>query len=333
MSPVDLLAVAYRSDGSDEDWLGALADCFGRVLGPFGRLGTTAHVATGRIEGNYRVLERFGPFQFRTEFACEPAAAFGAMKLAPPEIQDAMFFANQFASTASVVTGLGETLPTNPVWMNVWKPEVKDSLGVVGQDGALGVLVLSGPLDHAHTLNSREMRLWRRVANHLGAALRLRRATVRPDAAAAVLAADGRVLHVGEDESDGTTRVVEGFERRRAALASSDRPEGALEVWQGLIDGRWSLLDYLDTDGKALVLAVRNEPARSVPLRMTDGQRAAVALASLGYGNKQIAYALGLSQPAVAMLFRRARTALGARNRAELVQSFKRALQSGGAEP
>jgi len=74
---------------------------------------------------------------------------------------------------------------------------------------------------------------------------------------------------------------------------------------------------------------VRNEPARDVASTLTDRQRAAVALAALGYGNKQIAYALGLTATAVAMLLARARVATGIRTRAELVRAFKQSL----AEP
>jgi DNA-binding CsgD family transcriptional regulator len=53
---------------------------------------------------------------------------------------------------------------------------------------------------------------------------------------------------------------------------------------------------------------------------------AAIALAALGYGNKQIGYALGLIATAVAMLLARARAATGVRTRAELVRTFKRDL-------
>jgi hypothetical protein len=85
-SPLDRLSAAYRLDGSEEAWLDGLAESFGRAIAPLGGLGTTAHVATGRKVG------------------------FNAMKMAPPVLQDGRFFANQLASTASVVTGLGEAL-------------------------------------------------------------------------------------------------------------------------------------------------------------------------------------------------------------------------------
>ena len=52
------------------------------------------------------------------------------------------------------------------------------------------------------------------------------------------------------------------------------------EVARRLVDGRWSLVDYIDTDGKVMVLAVRSEPARAVLFRRArsaPGKRAALA--------------------------------------------------------
>jgi DNA-binding NarL/FixJ family response regulator len=85
-------------------------------------------------------------------------------------------------------------------------------------------------------------------------------------------------------------------------------------------------VDHVDTDGKTFVLTVRNEPARDVASTLTTRQRAVVALAALGYGNKPIAYALGLTPAAVAMSLARARAASGLGTRAELVRAFTRDL-------
>jgi DNA-binding CsgD family transcriptional regulator len=159
----------------------------------------------------------------------------------------------------------------------------------------------------------------------MGAAYRLRRAAgASPEGADAVLSPDGKIGHLRLD-ADGPS-LEDGFARRQRARAAHTTAESALDIWQGLHDGRWSLVDYVDTDGKAFVLAVRNEPARDVPSTLTDRQRAVVALAALGYGNKQIGYALGLTGPAIAMLLARARAASGVRTRAELVRAFKRSL-------
>jgi DNA-binding CsgD family transcriptional regulator len=108
------------------------------------------------------------------------------------------------------------------------------------------------------------------------------------------------------------------------AVGREAAPERALEVWHGLREGRWSLVDYVDAAGQAFVLAVRNELGGEFGATLTDRQRAAIALAALGQGNKEIACSLGLTEAAVAMLLARARAATGLRTRAALVCAFKR---------
>lgn len=78
-------------------------------------------------------------------------------------------------------------------------------------------------------------------------------------------------------------------------------------------------------------MAVRNQPPHGTlhaTSALSDRQRAAVALAALGYGNKQIAYALGLSPASVGMLLLRARVTTGVASRAELIRRFKLELQT-----
>lgn len=187
------------------------------------------------------------------------------------------------------------------------------------------MVVLGVALRKVTALTAAEQRLWQRVATHIGAASRLRHSAGKaPDAADAVLSPAGKLQHLTPGIESAP--IKEGFARRRHARSRGTAAEAALEVWQGLHDGRWSLVDYVDTDGKTFVLAVRNQPAREVASTLTDRQRAAVALAALGYGNKQIAYALGLRAAAVAMLLARARVATGVQTRADLVRHFKRTL-------
>ena len=184
-------------------------------------------------------------------------------------------------------------------------------------------LVVTTALPKRRTLSERERNIWSRVGAHLGAAFRVRRRVGSLERAEAIFSPTGALAHapaLGAAEQDA---VREGIQRRTHARKLHAEPEAALDVWRGLVDGRWSLVDYLDSDGKAFVLAMRNEPARELRSALTDRQRAAVALASLGYGNKQVAYSLGISTSAVAMLLARAREAGGFATRADLVRAFK----------
>ena len=235
----------------------------------------------------------------------------------PPELQRSLYFSPSFADTASrLVAGGGPA--AHPFYRATgWDTSiVRDALGLIGHDGTTNVAALVFGLREETLLTPAERRLGQRLATHVGAAFRLRcarRATL--ESADVVLSPGGKVEHL----RPGTSRaaVSAGFKQRKYARSRAASPEAALEVWQGLHDGRWSLVDTLDTDGKAFVLAVRNEPARDVASALTERQRGAVALAALGYGNKQIGYALGLSATAVAMLLTRARLATGVRTRVE----------------
>jgi DNA-binding CsgD family transcriptional regulator len=330
--PLDLLEAAYRLDGSDAEWLGELLTTTARV---FARedLGAGGYLFAGRVHDEvHTVIDRVIDVQYVGKGVLPSwRALLDAYPSFPPAFQHQIFFAGNIADTSSSVTGLGEQLPTSPGWIEQSGFDstiTRDAVGLVGHASPLSGVVISPALRQVRRFSESERRLWRRIAIHLGTALRLRRNPLaRVDAADAVLSPEGRVEHLASDVDDGPLK--DGFARRHRARGRQESPQRALEIWQGLHDGRWSLVDHVDTDGKSFVLAVRNEPAREVASRLTDGQRAAVALAALGYGNKQIAYALGLSVAAVGMLLTRARLAVGARSRAQLVQGFRRSL----AEP
>jgi DNA-binding CsgD family transcriptional regulator len=256
------------------------------------------------------------------------ASISASLRGIPAELQQKLFFSPSLANTTSQIMGLAAGLSRHPWWTDGsgWNTSVtRDAVGLICHDGPLNVAMLAIGLPKATTLKAGERRLGGRIATHVGAALRLRRSALKNlEGADAILSPSGRLDSLAHDH-DGPA-LKEGFDRRRYARRRGVAAEAALEVWQGLHDGRWSLIDYVDTDGKAFVLAVRNEPARDVASSLTDRQRATVALATLGYGNKQIGYALGLTATAVAMLLRRARAATGLTTRAALVRAFKRNL-------
>ncbi len=241
------------------------------------------------------------------------------------ELQQRLFFQGSSADTLSNRTGYGPLLCADRFWIKYsgWDSAVaKDALELLGHDSTLSSMVLAVPLSEPSTLSTAERRLGERIAAHVGSAFRLRRqCAVSFDNAEAVLSPRGRLEHLSVP-SHGSM-LSDAFARRGHARRAVTDTEDALEVWQGLYEGRWSLVDYVDSDGKAFVLALENAPKADVAFVLTNRQRAALSLAALGYGNKQIAYALGISQAAVSMSLRRARRATGCRTRAELVRAFK----------
>jgi two-component system nitrate/nitrite response regulator NarL len=112
-------------------------------------------------------------------------------------------------------------------------------------------------------------------------------------------------------------------ERARTRRGRSD-PEGALELWRGLVDGSWTLADYFESDGRRYLVARRNEPTPLAPCTLSLRERQVLAFAARGQSNKLIAYQLGLSTSTVGVHLSRAVRKLGVGSRMEAVRAFRR---------
>ncbi len=175
----------------------------------------------------------------------------------------------------------------------------------------------------------------RSVAAHLTSGVRLRRAlgTAGAEAAGAagaqpeaVLDPAGHALDASGPARDRGARASLGeavrlMEKARGRLRRAD-PDEALQLWRGLVDGTWSLVEHHDTDGKRYLLARRNQPGVREPTALTRNERSVLAFAAMGHQNKYIAYLLGLSPSAVASHLRSAQRKLGLSSRGDLIRTF-----------
>ena len=91
-----------------------------------------------------------------------------------------------------------------------------------------------------------------------------------------------------------------------------------------MVDGRWSLVDHHDADGRRYILVRRNDPAVRDPKALTARERAVAAFAAQGHQNKYIGYLLGLAPATVASHLTAAMRKLGVLSRRELIQMFLR---------
>ena len=210
---------------------------------------------------------------------------------------------------------------------------VAESLGIFATepDGRT-LLIVHGTPEGGRLLSARIVHQLRLLSAHLSSSMRLRRACgIWPDAppeapAEAKLEGGGRVVDaVGGAQTEearwSLADAVQRLDRARGALRRTD-PEEALRLWQGLVEGTWSLVDQYDSDGKRYVLARRNEPSVRDPKALTQRERSVAAFAAMGHQNKFIAYLLGLSTGAVSGHLRSAERKLGTTSRAELVRCF-----------
>lgn len=137
----------------------------------------------------------------------------------------------------------------------------------------------------------------------------------------------GRVEHA---EGEGAGRTAREVLRSAVVRVERARTRGgkpgsdSVSAWNALVEGRWSLVDRFDHDGKRYILARRNEPGAH-DLRALSARECAVAqLAAVGKANKLIAYELGLSESTVATHLASAIRKLGVRTRVELIELVAR---------
>ena len=233
-------------------------------------------------------------------------------------------FGKTQGATFSSVSGLGAQVASAPGWRNCWRAPIRDALGVVSRDANGDGFVVAVGLDRTHSLAPKESRLLTRLATHVAASQRLRARTVSPDAADAVLSAHGKILHLSDGAQHDRDALDVGRRRRDAAKKSTHDADRALEIWQGLIAGRWSLVDHFDSDGKRFVLAMKNAPEVNPRSGLSALELRVSSLASMGHRDKEIAYALGVTMPSVAAALHRSRVKLKVGSRAALAAAWRR---------
>jgi len=168
------------------------------------------------------------------------------------------------------------------------------------------------------------------AAAHLSAALRLRALAARvpdtDDGTGSVLSPGGKGLHaVGRAKGTRAREsLVEAVVRRERARGRLRRVDGdrAAQLWSVLVSSRWSIVDFVDRDGKRLLLARKNPVAGPDVLALSDDERDVMWLATQGHSRKYIAYELGLSTAQVGRRLAGAQRKLGVTSRRELLQRF-----------
>ncbi|MBW2628903.1 MAG: response regulator transcription factor [Deltaproteobacteria bacterium] len=213
----------------------------------------------------------------------------------------------------------------------------KDGLGMSAFDPNGRGVYLIAPLPKVTTLSDKSRERWQMLAAHFGAGQRLRRAlrdgarepkTDLPHGAEAVI--NPKNFQVTDAQGPAKSRAAISalreaalqVDRARGRMRESD-PEKALELWKALVRGRWSTVDWFDSDGRRFVLGLPNAPNVSDPRGLTEREVQVVAYVLFGQTNKLIGYNLGLSQGRVSTLLRSAMRKHGVQTRTQLVSKLR----------
>lgn len=237
-----------------------------------------------------------------------------------PETVAALWYPGRPVATHSEL--FPELAPHRAAQLSQARGGFADCLGAFGypQPGVIAVLCVL--LDQEGTITPDERRFLRRVAAHLEGAARLR---LRPDlAVAAVLRSDGKLVDAADDQvasqRDRLTRHVHAVERSRHRSARTD-PD-AIRHWRALVDGAYTIVHRPVGRGSARreYLFVRNGPLARRDARMGQREAEIVRQTARGLSQKEVAYALGISEGGVSAGLERARMRLGLANRLELLR-------------
>jgi DNA-binding CsgD family transcriptional regulator len=107
--------------------------------------------------------------------------------------------------------------------------------------------------------------------------------------------------------------------------AGSIGSEAALEAWRALTEGKWSVLETVESDGKRFLVARRNALEigdTAATKALEDLERQICAMTAAGHTQKLIAYELGIHPASVARRLRTGMIKLRVRTRAELARHF-----------
>lgn len=328
---MDLLEAAYRLDGDTQDWLRGLATV-AKAFSPthIGAGARLVNMQGGAVEGLFVVDSPFEDFLEKT---------LAAEKLAftTPEFQQRSIelFSRLSATTTSQIF---RSVDVSAMLAQLCFPvPMKDAFHITAPSDRGTTVVISTALPAARRLSAAGRAVWERVAVHIGAAIRLRLALTTHPSNRPMVTLDARTMKVVDCSVQGVTgsardslrRAAIDVDRARTSAVRSDA-RAALELWRGLFDGRWSIIERYESDGRRLLVAHENQPMVAADRRLTRRERQVVR--SIGSGNTEglTAYTLGLSISTVRTHLARALRKLGLAHRAQLVEV---ALQLGATEP
>jgi DNA-binding CsgD family transcriptional regulator len=323
---IAVVEAAYNLDLSDTEWLLAMARSACRVLGDPDMM---AHAAI------YRSNE--DGFQFEAR-ALEPhdddyLSAIDAMESRLPTRINATKYRTTFCQSASELA-VSYRLPASVASMVLgyalkrWNVrEVVQIQGGVLEDLSVGI---SAARRQPVTISPRQRHTWKLVGTHMAAGLRLRRsvgsrARLIEDAdlvferSGAIASARNEVA-IDRELREKLRESARAVEHARGALARDDTDK-AVELWRGLFEGRWTVVETFDSDGRAYVVAHENEPMVAETRALTRRERQVVELAAQGHSDDFVAYTLGLSATTVQTHLQRALTKLGIATRVQLVRA------------
>ncbi|MGD8317995.1 MAG: helix-turn-helix transcriptional regulator [Myxococcales bacterium] len=184
-------------------------------------------------------------------------------------------------------------------------------------------------------LHAIEYERWKMLGAHVSAGHRMRAAigSAKPASTPLPCGAEAmvdpktfQVIEAAGPAQDRTTAAVlrdsaRRVDRARGRLRKTD-PDEALQTWWALMHGRWSMVDWFDSDGRRFVLGVPNPPDLGDPRGLTERELQVATYAALGETGKLIGYRLGIAKGAVSRELHTAMHKLGVKTQPQLAKKM-----------
>lgn len=324
-STLAILEKAYELETNEEAWLQALSDAaLPSMDAGLGTFGFRAEPATGKLLAF--VTSQAPSWLPQSIVGIHAASSRSERAVATGKFSRYCALSESFGRD----TWLGLELTAQHILAHGFEDVI--SINLLDPAGKY-LLVVGAAQKKIRTASKVEVGHWTRVSSHLGAAWRLRSRLVgQHEEGEAILAPSGAVEHATADAKAPSARETlrAAVRNRERALASSigKLSREPLDLWKGLVEGRWSLVDRFDSDGRRYVVAHANRLAAPGPRALTDRERDVAAMAAVGAPLKVIAYELGLSIPRVSNLLTAALRRIGAASRAELARIYAASLEA-----
>jgi DNA-binding CsgD family transcriptional regulator len=327
---IDLIEFIYDLDVPKKEWIPSMLEVglplFDHGYGVLGM--TYMRPPEGGMPTPSKFYQSAGPSDL-------PERLLMGSTLADPELL-------REVNRSGVVTTLSAQAHRVPGGLEAFEPHIapaKDLLAITAVDPSGVGLSLSILLPEVTTLTGKDREIWTMIGAHLVSGFRLRRCleqardaltknTPLPNNAEAVL--DPKKFEITDAVGPAADNTTVEFIREAARLIDKARgrlrredPDEALEIWRALVEGRWSMVDWFDSDGRRFVLAHPNPPNLKDPRGLSERERQVATYAALGESNKLVSYRLGISQPKVSTTLKSAMHKLGVQTRPQLVEKLR----------
>jgi DNA-binding CsgD family transcriptional regulator len=311
---VRVVEAAYQVELDEQLWLQGLADVFCAMRGGDHGLMAYLYDASHPHEG-----VQISAYSARH---LDEAYIQGHLELnanTPAEEVRAVYHRGVRCGTVSEVLAEKNLAPKDhPVFAKMSQTShVEDCWGLSASNPDGRGVGIAAPLARVSGLAEETRELWGLVGVHLATAYRLRRWERGGDwqAGPAIFEPDGSLVdaddnRIGKTSREVLGRAVEQIDRARSKRLRNE-PDQAVPIWRGMVEGRWTLVEHFDSDGRRFVVAHPNDLRLDQPAPLTHAERQVVAYAAQGDSTERISYSLGLDEGTIDTLLASAIEKLG----------------------